>query len=137
MRMWLTNPKEMCRQHLLGEHVEMHMFVGTIRKGMSVEGYVSGGLFEVDKILERHDELVIEMSRRGFHHGSPITQEQEEMILEWMKKNKNYGKVDSAKNRLELANRCEECKKLQKLGDTPRTAKSAPQQADITTLLGR
>ena len=26
MRMWLVDPKFMCNQHLLGEHVEMHSF---------------------------------------------------------------------------------------------------------------
>ena len=32
MRMWLVPPQLMCDQHLLGEHLEMHMFIGTIRK---------------------------------------------------------------------------------------------------------
>lgn len=40
MRMWKVNPKNMCRQHLLGEHVECHMFVGAILKGISLSGYI-------------------------------------------------------------------------------------------------
>ena len=36
MRMWNVDPKLMCNKHLLGEHVEMHMFFGTIQKGISM-----------------------------------------------------------------------------------------------------
>lgn len=45
MRMWMVPPELMCRQHLLGEHVELHMFVGAINKGTSVvtlPGYCEG-----------------------------------------------------------------------------------------------
>jgi len=28
MRMWMLNPKALCRKHLMGEHVEIHMLVG-------------------------------------------------------------------------------------------------------------
>ena len=33
MRDWKVNPKLLCRQHLLGNHLEVHMFVGTLRRG--------------------------------------------------------------------------------------------------------
>lgn len=33
MRMWLVPPSHMCRKHLLGEHVELHMLLGTLKKG--------------------------------------------------------------------------------------------------------
>ena len=47
MRMWMVDPRIMCRQHLLGEHVEIHMFVGAISRGKSVKGYLEKGLLEV------------------------------------------------------------------------------------------
>jgi hypothetical protein len=30
MRMWMVPPKVMCRKHLLGEHVEIHMLAGSL-----------------------------------------------------------------------------------------------------------
>ena len=33
MRQWYVPAECMCRQHLLGEHCEHHMFVGTLKKG--------------------------------------------------------------------------------------------------------
>ena len=57
MRMWKVNPKVMCRQHLLGEHVEMHMFVGCWNKGIKLNGYLEGGLVELCEVKNRHDEL--------------------------------------------------------------------------------
>jgi len=72
MRLWLVNPKIMCRKHLLGEHLECHMFVGTLNKGISVEGYVSKGLLETSKLKERHDALAYEIISRGYKHNSPL-----------------------------------------------------------------
>jgi hypothetical protein len=37
--MWMVDPRQMCRQHLLGEHNELHMFAGTMRKGIGLAGY--------------------------------------------------------------------------------------------------
>ncbi len=30
MRMWMVDTKKLCRQHLLAEHSEMHMFAGAL-----------------------------------------------------------------------------------------------------------
>ena len=38
MRMWMLPPECMCRKHLLGEHVELHMLLGSMRRGKSIEG---------------------------------------------------------------------------------------------------
>lgn len=72
MRMWMTDPKIMCRQHLLGEHVELHMFVGTINHGIKVDGYIRNNLLEIKSIISRHEELVKEMKKRGMNHQSPL-----------------------------------------------------------------
>jgi len=64
MRMWMVNPKIMCRQHLLGEHVEIHMFVGTLSRGKSVKGYLEKGLLEVHNLYWRHEELVEEIKTK-------------------------------------------------------------------------
>jgi len=102
VRMWNVLPECLCRKHLLGEHVEMHMFVGTIKKGISINGYVKNKLVETDKIVRRHDELVEEMGKRGFNHKSPID--------DW-KCDFTVGEVDVEANLKELSKRCPECKK--------------------------
>jgi len=104
MRQWLTDPKVMCRQHLLGEHLEHHMLTGTIRKGISVAGYIELGLLDPSKLSSRHDELVQEMERRGYGHYSP---------LESVDYTDSEACVDVEGNLRELAKRCEECRRLQ------------------------
>jgi len=70
--MWGVDVKLLCRQHLLGEHVEMHMLAGTLMKGKSIEGYVKGGLVNPKMITARHHKLAVEMVRRGYNHKSPL-----------------------------------------------------------------
>jgi len=107
MRMWNVDPKKLCRQHLLGEHVEMHMFVGSLRKGKSIAGFLRLGLVEPAKIRSRHDVLARELTRRGMHHRSPILAHPR--VAE-------RGRVDREANLVELARRCVECRKRQKEG---------------------
>ncbi len=100
MRMWKLDPGRMCDRHLLGEHNEMHMFVGCILKGKSIAGYISRGLVEVHSIRERHDELAREMARRGFRHLSPLPEFPEFVA----------GRVDVEENIKELRRRCRRCR---------------------------
>lgn len=97
----MVNPKTMCRNHLLGEHVECHMFVGTIRRGKNINGYIQKGLVEIHNLSNRHDELAREMKRRGYKHNSPI-----EFVCE-----KKTGKINRKQNTIQLYNRCAECRK--------------------------
>ena len=99
MRMWMVDPQHMCRQHLLGEHLELHMFVGTIKKGVSLEGYVNAGLVETSSIAFRHEQLVQEMEKRGYKHGSPLT------YVDLL----DQGEVSRALAREELLKRCAAC----------------------------
>ena len=62
--MWGIDPEKLCDQHLLGEHLEMHMFVGCIKKGISLKGYYDNydnKLLCTNLIKDRHDELADEM----------------------------------------------------------------------------
>ena len=108
MRQWNTDPKVMCTKHLNGEHVEHHMFVGTINKGKSIKGYIEKGLVEVHKIKERHDELAREINRRAKLKGSGGHNSELPNFNSWVE-----GYVDSNKSLEELRNRCSECRKLQ------------------------
>lgn len=103
MRMWNVDPKLLCRKHLLGEHVEMHMFVGTMKKGLRLTGYIDGGLIETANLWKRHEALAKEMVRRGYKHNSP---------LEKLDVGPNEGHVDVEANLKELARRCVDCRML-------------------------
>ena len=100
--MWMVNPRIMCRQHLLGEHVEIHMFIGAISRGQSLKGYLQKGLLEVHNLYDRHEELVEEIKRRGYNHHSEV--EEKWRIME------NLGFIDRKKNLEELLKRCSRCK---------------------------
>lgn len=72
MRLWPVDPRTMCRQHLLGEHVETHMIVGSLLRGKGLEGFYERGLIDTRLIRARHDTVVVEMMRRGYAHRSPL-----------------------------------------------------------------
>jgi hypothetical protein len=79
------------------------MFVGTIKKGVSLDGYVSRGLVDTTKITLRHEVLVKEMEARGYNHQSPLVYKDTLAI----------GIVDPTNSMAELARRCPDCAKRQ------------------------
>lgn len=106
MRMWMIDPKMLCDQHLLGEHVELHMFVGTINAGKSIDGYLKNGLLEPNKIRERHNELKNEMTERGMNHDSLLPKIQEENLPD----NNGGPYVDPDISIKHLNERCNDCR---------------------------
>jgi len=105
--MWLVNPKILCRKHLLGEHVELHMFVGTINKKKKIQGYIDNDLIEPSVLQGRHYQLSKEMEDRGYIHNSPLAEiYYENLTIEQM--NYTINKENALK---ELLNRCSECRK--------------------------
>lgn len=98
--MWMINPKKLCRNHLLGEHKEIHQLVGSLNKGKSIKGYLEKGQVEVHSIRKRHKEIVMEMKSRGYAHNSPLPRFKEFKA----------GKVNISENEKELIKRCENCK---------------------------
>jgi len=101
MRLWMVPPSKMCRKHLLGEHVECHMFVGCILKKKSLSGYISGGLVEIHNIGKRHDLLARELIRRGYRHKTPLKR-----FVSWKE-----GRINRKEARAALARRCSDCRK--------------------------
>jgi hypothetical protein len=97
--MWNVAPKFLCTQHLLGEHVEMHMFVGCINKNISIKGYIDRGLVEVHSIKQRHSDLATEMKKRVFNHASELPSFQEIIA----------GHVNVSESEDELKWRCKRC----------------------------
>lgn len=103
MRMWMVDVTKMCRQHLLGEHVETHMFVGTINKNKCLAGYFDNNLLIVEKLRSRHDEIVSEMEKRGMKHKSPLPEFE-------IKDIHRGGRIIKELNEQELRERCKECR---------------------------
>lgn len=101
MRLWNVPVHLMCGKHLRGEHVECHMFVGSIRAGKSMKGFIEDGLFDPSILKQRHDELVWEMVLRGGNHHSPL-----EDMGYW---SDDGSCIDVEANITELARRCPDC----------------------------
>ena len=91
----------MCRKHLLGEHVELHMLLGSLRRGKNIDGFLAGKLVDPRRMFRRHEELVLEMERRGYRHASPLDEAECETLA------RRYGRtgtgIDAGANAAELA----------------------------------
>lgn len=105
----MVNPKFMCDKHLLGEHCEIHMFVGFIKKGKRIDGFVRNNLLEMQSIQDRHIELVQEMERRGYKHKSALPK-LEDVDVEYVPKELMESKIDRGKSLMELLRRCKDCR---------------------------
>jgi hypothetical protein len=72
MRMWMVDTTTMCRKHLLGEHVETHMILGTLKSGIRLDGYARNNLLELKSFKKRHDKIAVEIVRRGLTTAARI-----------------------------------------------------------------
>lgn len=78
MRIWDIPAEELDRQHLLGEHRELHALWTILTEGKSGYRHHPETLRWIGKLgalFRRHDELVHEMTRRGYHHHSPLNRD--------------------------------------------------------------
>jgi len=110
MRMWLCDPKILCQKHLCGEHVEMHMFAGTIKKGKKIDGFLKNNLFQPRYLLMRHEELKNEMLDRGYNHKSEMNHEDCICVLD-LTIEQQYWEIDKDAALKDLLDRCPECRK--------------------------
>ena len=102
MRQWYNiDPARLCRKHLLGQHVEMHMAAGHLKRGRRLGKLYDEGWIDPGRIREYHDKSAGEMLRRGYRHDSP---------LDWID-GKPCGNQDAARHMAELTGRCRECKR--------------------------
>jgi len=79
MRVWDLPPEMLCRNHLLGEHSELHGIWTILTQGRQ------GGYANHPEVLRwkgklralflKHEEIVDEMARRGYRHNSPLDAE--------------------------------------------------------------
>ena len=75
MRIWDIPPSRLCREHLLGEHRELHAIWSILvhnKKGYSRHPETLRWRGKLAALYLRHGKLVYEMKRRGYVHKSPL-----------------------------------------------------------------
>ena len=75
MRIWDISPSKLCRNHLLGEHRELHAMWTVItenKRGYSLHPETLRWNGKLKAMYLRHEQLVTEMTRRGYNHKSPL-----------------------------------------------------------------
>jgi hypothetical protein len=105
--MWMIDPMLLCRQHLLGEHAEIHKFRHNFVKQHSIDGRLSPVVqIEPIEMERRHNDLAAEMVRRGYKHQSPYSLPD----LSYLSHDQVFAKVDREESRRELCKRCNSCR---------------------------
>ena len=107
VRMWMIDPRLLCRQHLLGEHGEIHKHRHNFVKRHSMRGRI--GQIEPLRMKQRHDELASEMLRRGMDHRSPYDQP----FLSYLSDEERLSRVNIKESKRVLRKRCKECERIQ------------------------
>lgn len=75
MRVWDVEPALLCRQHLLGEHRELHGLWNILvlgHRGYSMHPETRRWEGKLAALFIRHEQLVAEMHQRGYRHASPL-----------------------------------------------------------------
>lgn len=107
MRMWTGIPLQiLCRKHLLSYHSELHKFRPSFVKKFSIKGRIFPIVqIEPQNMKISHDEIVEEMTRRGYTHNSLY----ELPDLSYLSDNQRYAKADAGYNISDLFDRCKDC----------------------------
>ena len=109
MRMWMVDPKILCLNHLLAEHSETHMFIGSIKKKIKMNGYHQNDLLEPMSLLTRHEELVNEFKRRNLNHKSDLIFDND--VFSYLSEQIKNHVIDSKNSLHILLSKCDKCKK--------------------------
>lgn len=75
MRIWDIPPKKLCRNHLLGEHRELHAIWAILtkkKKGYSRHPETLRWKGKLKALYLRHEKLVREMKKRRYNHRSVL-----------------------------------------------------------------
>jgi hypothetical protein len=75
VRIWDLEPRVLCRQHLLGEHRELHGLWNILtrdKRGYRSHPETMRWVGKLSALHARHEALVAEMTRRGYTHHTPL-----------------------------------------------------------------
>jgi hypothetical protein len=107
MRLWMCNTVILCRKHLVAEYNECKMFIGTLKKGISINGYIKNDLLEPLSLIQRHQALSREMFSRGYKTNIKI--EDFQVNYSHLTSEQINHKIDRKNSLRELLRRCPEC----------------------------
>ena len=102
MRIWDVSPKKLCRNHLLGEHRELHaiwIILSKNKKGYSRHPETLRWKNKLKALYLRHEKLVKEMKKRGYNHKSKLS------VKLAIGKRKQIVYVDSIKKQIQILKR--------------------------------
>jgi hypothetical protein len=75
MRVWDLPPELLCPRHLLAEHFEIHTIWSVLTRGLKGWAHHPETLRwrgRLRALYLRHEADAAEMTRRGYHHKSPL-----------------------------------------------------------------
>ena len=99
MRIWDIAPSKLCRNHLLGEHRELHAIWSILtqhKKGYSHHPETLRWKGKLKALYFRHEKLVGEMEKRGYRHLSPLSKK----LAKGAKKQYNF--IDSRTKQIKI-----------------------------------
>jgi SNF2 family DNA or RNA helicase len=84
------------------------MFLGVLKLGKKIKGYIDAGQVEVHNIIIRHDELAQELESRRYKHSYKDLSSYQKYLYK-------AGKIDIQKNLKTLRDRCDDCSYRQQI----------------------
>lgn len=109
-RLWMIDPKTLCRKHLVAEHHECHVFLGKLKLAHKMAGYISANLFSLEDLFWRHEALAAEMAERGYEHVTPFpTYRRTKELGAYLPV---HSLINRTNARLELHRRCPACHEM-------------------------
>lgn len=107
--MWMVDTDLLCDKHLVGEHGELHKFIPSFKKKHRIDRRIQPIVqIELSAYKKRHDELALEMEKRGFNHRSPL-HEKDLPDFSYLPKEQFEALVDTDISFVDLGKRCEKC----------------------------
>ena len=107
----MVNPRFLCRNHLLGEHHELHYLHNWLKEKKQIDGWIKTDCLEPLSIFDRHDVLVREMERRQYKHKSPLNTGIVFGLFTHLPNESFWHKINREQSLQLLKDRCQECKK--------------------------
>jgi hypothetical protein len=104
----MVDPELMCDTHLRGEHYEIHMLIGCLKRNRGIDGYIKNNCLQPNCIIERHDAVVKELNKRGFNHKSPV--KESDINYDAIKAEYMLFEVNVEASKKDLFCRCGACK---------------------------
>lgn len=117
-RLWMVPPENLCRKHLVAEHHECHVFLGKLKAGHKLDGYIEHNLFSLEDLFWRHEALAFRLEWLGYEHKSPFAPRREVMALGAYLP--AHGRIDREAAAKELYGRCPACNANRLLWEDPK-----------------